>query len=91
MAKREVNFQFIFDSGKQSTLAGFGRMYDEFLNSGEIIEYTGKGREPAIKSEPYFHVASVRKMQFVDTFDGVRYNVSDSKCLFDVLLEYLIF
>ena len=77
--QREVNMQFIFDAGNQSTLAGFGKMYDEFLRSGEIVHFSGKGTNVTTSVQAHFEVAALRKMNFVDTFDGIRYNVSDSK------------
>ena len=79
--KREVKMQFIFDSGTQSTLAGFGEMYEEFLKSGKILDFSGKGTNVATSKQSLFDVVPLRKMNFVDTFDGKRHRVADSKNL----------
>ena len=49
--------QFIFDSGKQSTLAGFGQMFENFLQTATISNFTGKGQSPATVKQGHFHEA----------------------------------
>ena len=78
LPKREVNMQFILDTGRQSSLAGFGKMFDNFLETNEMSNFTGYDMIPATTDKEHFDEAPIRKFAFVDTFDDKHYKCWES-------------
>ena len=79
MSKKEVNMQFILDTGTQSSLAGFGQMYEDFLQSNMIGDFTGKGQKAVTIDKEHFDVAPIRKFTFKNTFDDKHSKYWESK------------
>ena len=48
LLKRNTNIVIMIDTGKQCTIAGFGKSYEEFMRTGN---FTGCGTKPANYSD----------------------------------------
>ena len=79
--KRFTNIMLFLDTGKQCTIAGFGKIFDEFLKSGKVINFTGFGTTPARYEDEHFEEAPLRLMSFSETFGNMHYDCSNSICL----------
>ena len=77
-AQKKVNIVILINTGRQCTITGFGPMYDKFLETGEIKDFTGFGKIPATSSNPHFEDASVCLMNFIDSCGNVHYNCTKS-------------
>ena len=63
------------DTGHQCTLTGVGRMFEDFLQSGKVTEYTGFDQEPAkFYDKKNYHTAECRIMQFDESFYKMPYD-----------------
>ena len=72
--KRLTNILLAIDTGKQCTISGFGKVYDEFMRTGVVKNYTGCGTIPATCDEEHFDEAPLRIMSFADTFGNMHNN-----------------
>ena len=66
--KREADFLMFVDTGKQCTISGQGKLFQEFLETGKIGNFSGKSTIPAKFSEEHFDEAPFRIMAFADSF-----------------------
>ena len=71
-----VHMMFFLDAGKQSTMVGMGRMYEEFLKSGKLEGYSGFGTRPAEFNEEHYDEAPLRIMTFSNTYGNVMSEVA---------------
>ena len=68
------------DTGAQCSIAGFGKMFDEFMWMKSLSNYTGHDRQPASFKDPNFEVALIRLVNFDETFHKMPYDVRKSMC-----------
>ena len=76
LPKRETNFNAVIDTGKQCTVSGIGKMYDQFLETGVLKDFTGWGTKPALSQDSHFAEAPLRLMTFADTYGNNKYKES---------------
>ena len=69
----------VVDTGEQCTVAGCGPMFEQFLWSGKIKNYTGYGEEPTRFYEDNFDKSPFRIMKFDQTFDKMPYDCRKSE------------
>ena len=74
-----VGFVSVMDTGGQTTITGFGQMYENFQKTGKIENYSGYGKRLVTFYEPDFKTAVIRSMNFDETFHGMQYDCCRSK------------
>ena len=67
--------------GNQCTVSGSGQMFENFLLSGKIENYSGFGQEPVRFYEENYDKAPFRIMKFDQTFDKMPYDCRKSMLL----------
>ena len=80
--QRSTNIVLLVDNGKQCTISGFGKLFDKFLKTGNLKDYTGFGTVPATFHEEHFQEAPLRIMTFADTFGNMHYDCRESELYF---------
>ena len=48
----KVQAFFMLDSGKKSHISGYGTMFEQFVNTQQLGNYTGKGTNPVDANDP---------------------------------------
>ena len=74
-------FGVYIDTGRQSTIAGAGKMYADYQKTGLLQGFTGCGITPTPFKNANSDEAPIRLMTFVDTYYGLRYKITRSNCL----------
>ena len=54
-------------------------MYDHFMQTGEVKNFTGIGTVPVKFAEEHFNEAPLRVMTFAQTFGNMHYDCRQSK------------
>ena len=73
---RGTNLNIVIDTGKQSTVSGTGKIFEEFKRTGVLKHFTGYGQKPALSQESHYAEALVRLMTFADTYGNDDYKKS---------------
>ena len=60
----------------QTTVAGEGKIYEDFISKHEVNDYPGKNEEFIFKPNPTYNVAKLRVMKFAETFVNMPYDAS---------------
>ena len=76
--KRDVNIISLIDTGKQCTIAGMGKVFEKFLETGKIKDFTGFGLVPAKYSDEHFSEAPLRVMSFAESYSEMQYTCKKS-------------
>ena len=76
LPERETNLNIVIDTGIQCTLAGSGKCYEKFKNTGTITSFTGCGQKPALSKDSHYSQAPLRLMTFVDMYGNSKYKES---------------
>ena len=76
----EAGAVLLIDTGKQCSLAGYGKIFDAFRRSGKIMHYTGYGNEPKSYYDKNFDTALYRIFKFDQTFYRQPYDARKRKC-----------
>ena len=76
LMKRFTNLVIMIDTGKQCTLAGCSKSYEEFKKTGVLKNFTGYGQRPALFHEAHFNEAPLRLMTFGQTYGNDKYKES---------------
>ena len=71
----------LIDTGKQCTIAGFGKVFEEFMRNGTVKNFTGCGTVPASFHEEHYDEALLRVMSFAQTFGNMYYDCRQSMYL----------
>ena len=69
----------VIDSKKYSTVAGFGKLYDDFLSTKQLGEFSGKDEEAKKKGDSGYKQSKLRIMLFDESFHRVHTLPSDCK------------
>ena len=67
------------DTGGQCTVSGSGQMFENFLATGKLENFTGCGEIPVKFYEENFENVPYCVMKFDQTFDKMPYNCRTSK------------
>ena len=65
-------------TGEQCTISGVGPMYDDFLKTGKLRNYSGFGQEATTFYDKDFESAPLRIMKYDETFYKMPYDVRKS-------------
>ena len=68
----------LLNTGKQCTISGIGQVFEDFLKTGNISNFTGFGTEPAKSHEQHYQEAPLRIMTFAQTYGNMHYDCSQS-------------
>ena len=66
----------IIDTGEQTTICGSGEIFNKFLQSGKIENFSGFGQKPVNFYDSNFEVAPFRMITYDQTFRGMPYDCS---------------
>ena len=69
MVKKMAGIMICIESGSQCTLAGYGPIFDKFMETGKIENFSGFGNIPAHSKQEHFHEAPLRVMTFANTYN----------------------
>ena len=69
----------ILDTGKQCSIAGCGKMFEEFLRSGQVQGFTGYGQKPKTFYDKNFETADYRLFKFDQTYYKQPYDARSRK------------
>ena len=78
---RKVNIFMHLDTGKQSTVSGLGKIYEEYKKTGKIANYTGYGLAPVEFGDEDFDSAPYRKIDFDETYAHMPYDARRSELI----------
>ena len=80
---------FLIDTGNQTTISGVGSIFDEFLRSGKIENYTGSDEQPTqMFDKKNYHTAACRLMTFDQTFYRMPYDCRSRMFILNPLEVY---
>ena len=79
LLKCYTNIVLMIDTGKQCTIAGSGKAFDDFKRTGVLKNFTGFGTNPATYSDSHFQEAPLRFMTFAETYDNKKTKYSKSE------------
>ena len=69
---------FVFDTGN-TTIGGHGEVYDNFCKNGVLTGYPGEGTQPVTSEHANYKDATLKVMQFHETFKQLKKDVDLSK------------
>ena len=69
----------ILDTGKQCSIAGCGKIFDEFVRSGKVKYFTGYGQKPKTFYVKNFETADCRIFKFDQTYYKQPYDARTRK------------
>ena len=69
----------VLDTGEQCTIAGCGPVYDEFIRSGQVKNYSGFGQEATTFYDDNFEAAPLRVINYDEAFYKMPYDVRTSE------------
>ena len=69
----------ILDTGKQCSIAGCGKIFDDFLKYGHVKNYTGYGQKPKTFYDKNFKTADCRIFKFDQTYYKQPYDARTCK------------
>ena len=78
IAKKDTNVVILLDTGGQATVSGVGKVYEHFLKTGLLENFTGYGTWPAKYDDEHFEGAPLRMMTFAESFADMDYNCRES-------------
>ena len=70
---------WLIDTGKQCTIAGFGKVFEDFMRKGIVKNFMGCGTVPASFHEEHYDEALLWVMSFAQTFGNMHYDCCQSK------------
>ena len=84
MGQARINFGGVacIDTGLQTSIAGFGSIYQNFKENGKIENYTGEGTPLVQSTATNFADAPFREVGYADTFANSTSKVKDSEFIF---------
>ena len=82
--QRDSNILIVLDTGKQTTVAGKGKLYEKFLQTGEIKDFSGYGSTPAKFHQEHYQRAPLCTMSFAETYGNMHYDCRQSKIVLQV-------
>ena len=62
--RKLTNIVILLDTGLQTTIAGFGKVWDKFRETGLLQDFTGFGQNAATFEDEHFEDAALRTMTF---------------------------
>ena len=75
----DSHVMIVIDNKRYATVAGIGEMYEEFLRSKQIIDFTGKKSEAKIKDDQMYKHSLLRILKFDETFAKLHTTPKDCK------------
>ena len=69
----------MIDTGEQCSVAGTGALFEAFLQSGQLENYTGYGQDPKAFYDKNFETALYRRFNFDQTFYRQPYDARSRK------------
>ena len=82
--KKDTNVVILIDTSGLATVSGVGKVYENFLKTGVLENFTGYGMRPAKFDEPHFEDAPIRMMTFAESFADMDYDCRESKLFFNM-------
>ena len=67
------------DTGEQCSISGVGPIYEHFIQTGKLMNYSGYGTEASTFHDNDFNTASLRIVNYDETFYKMPYDVRKSE------------
>ena len=84
--KKLTNIVILLDTGHQTTIAGAGEVFEKFLQTGLLQNFTGYGQRPVKFDDEHFEDLDLRMMTFAEMFADMDYDCRESTHL--ALFQY---
>ena len=81
----------ILDTGKQCSIAGYGKLFEEFLSSGKVTEFTGYGQKPKTFYDKNFETSPCRIFNFDQTYYKQPYDARTRKISLIAIFSNVLF
>ena len=76
--KQKVGHVLVVETGGQATISGTGEIFENFKTTGKIEGYSGYGQIPLTFFEKGYRTATVRYMNFDETYHRMPYDCTKS-------------
>ena len=80
----EADIMIVIDAKSYCTLGGVGKMYDEFLRSKQIGNFTGKHTQATTREDPRYKSSLLRIVKFDGCFFKIHTTPKDCKFVFNI-------
>ena len=87
---RKPSFFCTLDNGFYSTFAGTGKMLDDFIETGQLINYTGHNIVPKFPGDPNYRKSLLQCATFDQSFNFVNTDVDKREFQIMYLTTYVI-
>ena len=78
--KETVGSVVILNDGKQTTVGGYGNLFEKFLKTKKLDGYTGQMEPFTSFSDPNYDHAKLKVMKFDETYHKMPYDARSRKC-----------
>ena len=65
----------MLNDGKQTTISGFGELFDRFLKTRKLTGYSGEKEDFTHFFDPNYKTAKLRILKFDQTYENMPYDV----------------